>query len=220
MQYHIRRASATPDLSAPFEAWGECETMLINNPAPGDWPYRPETRLRLQYDDRGLYGLFQVKNDSAIRCVCREFQGEVCKDSCVEFFVSPMCGVGYSNFEINASGSFLTMHIEDETRLVDFFKKFRFLTPEEVKDVRIFHTLPDYIPEEITTPTTYRVGFFIPFSLFEAIYGAPMPVKGTKWRGNAYKCGDETGKPHYLTWNPIDELNFHLPRCFGELVFD
>ena len=114
MQYHIRRAAATPDLAAPFETWDNCETMLIANPAPGDWPYRPDTRLRIQYDDRGLYGLFQVR-DRAIRCVCREFQGEVCKDSCVELFVSPMCGVSYSNFEINASGTMLTMHIEDET---------------------------------------------------------------------------------------------------------
>jgi len=219
MQYRIRRAVSEPDLAAPFEAWDACETMLIDKPAPGNWPYRPETKLRMQYDDRGLYGLFQVR-DSAIRCVCREFQGEVCCDSCVEFFVTPMCGVGYSNFEINASGTFLTMHIEDETRLEDYFKKFRFLTEEEVKDVRIYHTLPDYIPEEITTETTYRVGFFLPFSLFKAIYGAPTPAKGTVWRGNAYKCGDETSKPHYFTWNPIDELNFHLPRCFGELVFE
>ena len=220
LQYHIRRAAATPDLSAPFEAWDACETMHIDRPAPGEWPYRPETELRLQYDDNGLYGLFQVKDDDAVRCVCREFQGEVCKDSCVEFFVSPGCGVGYSNFEINASGTMLTMHIEDETRMEEFFKKFRFLTAEEVKEVRIFHTLPDCIPEEIKTPTTYRVGFFLPFSLFKSVYGAPAPKRGTVWRGNAYKCGDETSKPHYLTWNPIDELNFHLPRCFGELVFD
>ena len=37
-QYHIRRAAATPDISAPFEAWGECETMSIDRPAPGDRP--------------------------------------------------------------------------------------------------------------------------------------------------------------------------------------
>ncbi len=217
---HIRRASAAPDLAAPFEAWANCETMRIDRPAPGNWPYRPETQLRLQYDDQGLYGLFQVR-DNAIRCVRRNFQDEVCGDSCVELFLMPMHGTGYSNFEINASGVMLTMHIEDETRLEDgFFKRFRFLTEEEVKDVRIFHTLPDYIPEEITTETTYRVGFFLPFSLFGKIYGAPVPKSGTVWRGNAYKCGDETSKPHYFSWNPVDELNFHLPRCFGELVFD
>ena len=126
-QYHIRRAAAPVDLASPFEAWSSCEIMSISAPAPGDWPYRPETELRLQYDDRGLYGLFQVKNDDAIRCVCREFQGEVCKDSCVELFLCPMHGVGYSNFEINASGKFLTMHIEDETvdenTIVEEFQK-------------------------------------------------------------------------------------------------
>ena len=219
MIYHIRRAAATPDISAPFEAWDRCETMLIDRPAPGNWPYRPDARLRLQYDDKGLYGLFQVR-DSAIRCVCRNFQDGVCSDSCVEIFLMPMHGIGYSNFEISASGVMLTMHIEDETRTPEGFKRFRYLTKEEVKNVRIFHTLPDRIPEEINVETTYRVGFFLPFSLFAAIYGAPTPTAGTIWRGNAYKCGDETSRPHYFSWNPIDELNFHLPRCFGELVFD
>ena len=220
MQYRIHRAAAAPDLAASFEAWGGCETMRIDRPAPGEWSYRPDTRLRLQYDDRGLYGLFQVSGDDAVRCVHREFQDGVCEDSCVELFLCPMCGVGYSNFEISAEGVMLTMHIEDETRTEDGFKRFRYLTKEEVRDVRIFHTLPDRFPLEIREPTTYRVGVFLPFSLFTALYGAPVPTRGTVWRGNAYKCGDETGKPHYLSWNPIDALNFHLPRCFGELIFD
>ena len=218
MKYTIRRAARKPDISAPFEEWSNCETMHIDQPAPGNWPYRPETELRLQYDDDGLYGLFRVRDD-AIRCVARKFQDSVCDDSCVEIFLRPMHGVGYSNFEINASGVMLTMHIEDETRTPDGFKSFRYLTADEVKDVRIFHTLPDRIPEEINTLTEYRVGFFLPFSLFKALYGSPIPTAGTIWRGNAYKCGDLTSKPHYLCWSRVGELNFHMPEYFGELLF-
>ena len=51
-KYTIHRAAAAPDLAAPFEAWDHCATMNIDRPAPGEWPYRPETKLRLQYDDR------------------------------------------------------------------------------------------------------------------------------------------------------------------------
>ena len=39
------------------------------------------------------------------------------------------------------------------------------------------------------------------------------------WRGNLYKCGDRTSHPHWAAWSPVDELNFHLPRCFGTLRF-
>jgi hypothetical protein len=43
--------------------------------------------------------------------------------------------------------------------------------------------------------------------------------KGNLWRANFYKCGDDTSHPHWAAWSPVDELNFHLPRCFGRLGF-
>ena len=217
-KYTIRRAETKPDISAPFEKWDMCETMRIDQPAPGDDPYHPETELRLQYDDEGIYGVFRVRDD-AIKCVFTEFQSGVCQDSCVEIFLEPMSGIGYSNFEMNVSGVLLTMHIEDPLRVPGGFKKFRYLTKEEAKDIKIFHTLPDHIPEEINTMTEYRVGFFLPFSLFKALYGAPIPTPGTRWRGNAFKCGDKTSKPHYLSWNKIGKLNFHTPEYFGDIIF-
>jgi len=217
-KYTIRRADATPDISAGFDEWETCATMHIADPAPGEWTYRPLTELRMQYDENGLYGIFRVRDD-AIRCVAKHFQDSVCEDSCVEIFLQPMHGSGYSNFEINASGVLLSMHIEDPTRTADGFRRFRYITEDEASGIRIFHTLPDRVPEEINELTEYRVGFFLPFSLFREIYGAPTPTRGTVWRGNAFKCGDRTSKPHYLSWNHLTELNFHLPECFGELVF-
>ena len=218
-EYKIHRAAATPDLAATFESWKDCEVMHIDNYAPGkEGGYHPDVELKLQYDDAGIYGLFQVTDD-AIRCVAKKFQDGVCNDSCVEVFLQPMTGIGYCNFEMNASGKLLTMHIEDPTRTGRGFKRYRYLTAEEAKDIKIFHTLPDRIPEEINVKTTYRVGFFLPFSLFKAIFGAPVPSSGTKWRGNAFKCGDKTSKPHWLCWNPIGKCNFHTPEFFGELIF-
>ncbi|MCD6337129.1 MAG: hypothetical protein J7M01_02720, partial [Candidatus Marinimicrobia bacterium] len=37
--------------------------------------------------------------------------------------------------------------------------------------------------------------------------------------GNLYKCGDKTSHPHWASWSPIDKLNFHQPKHFGEFVF-
>ncbi len=80
--------------------------------------------------------------------------------------------------------------------------------------------MPDSLPEELPGPVEYRVGFFLPFSLFRRTNHAPVPVKGTVWHANAYKCGDQTSHPHWLSWRPVSRLNFHLPDCFGQLIFD
>ena len=46
----------------------------------------------------------------------------------------------------------------------------------------------------------------------------------TKLTANAnfYKCGDETQKPHYLSWNPVktSKPDFHRPEYFGKLIFE
>ena len=48
--------------------------------------------------------------------------------------------------------------------------------------------------------------------------GAPAP--GTVWRVNFYRIerGDET---EFTAWSPTyrDPADFHVPDCFGELVF-
>ena len=38
---------------------------------------------------------------------------------------------------------------------------------------------------------------------------------------NFYKCGDDTTKPHYISWNPVKSINpdFHRPEHFGILNF-
>jgi hypothetical protein len=38
---------------------------------------------------------------------------------------------------------------------------------------------------------------------------------------NFYKCGDDTSKRHYLSWNPVKTAkpDFHRPEYFGILNF-
>jgi hypothetical protein len=48
----------------------------------------------------------------------------------------------------------------------------------------------------------------------------PLTIEnGNLWRANFYKCGHDTSHPHRGAWSPVDELNYHLPRCFGRLGF-
>jgi hypothetical protein len=221
MSYLVKRALETPDISAPFDApcWADAEVMKIDRKYREGSNYNPEVNFKLKYDNEGLYGLFEAR-DSHVRCANTGFQSSVCHDSCLEFFVRPAAGVGYQNFEINASGAMLCMHISNPGRTANGFIEYRFLTEEEVKDIRIFHTLPDKVEPEMEGEQTYRLGWFIPFSLFKHLNGAPVPVKGTVWRANVYKCGDCTSHPHWQSWTPLRAINFHVPDEFGKLVFD
>jgi len=80
-------------------------------------------------------------------------------------------------------------------------------------------SLPPKIDPEVSTPVTWTLRFHIPFSLFEQFIGPLESVAGQRWRGNFYKCAQEVSHPHWAAWSPVDELNFHLPRCFGVIRF-
>jgi hypothetical protein len=69
-------------------------------------------------------------------------------------------------------------------------------------------------------PTEWLLEFFIPFALLEKYVGPFGHVYNQEWRANFQKCADDTSHPHWASWAPIDELNFHLPHCFGTIRFD
>jgi len=218
MGYLIVRAATPPALDAGFDSadWRGSRALSVDVFRPEGSGHRPETRFRLQYDGAGLYGLFSVR-DRYVRCVAEKFQDPVCRDSCVEFFVQPSHGAGYLNFEFNASGVMLAQVHGDtlHPRTVS-----RWLTGAEAAGVRIFHSLPDRVEPEIAGEVCWELGFFLPFSIFAATHGAPVPVSGTVWRANVYKCGDGTSHPHWASWRPVKRLNFHEPDCFGDMEFE
>lgn len=220
MSYLIRRAEKTPALDAGFDSgdWEKSRVLNVSVFRPEGSSHRPETRFRLQYGREGLYGLFAVR-DRYVRCVAERFQDLVCRDSCVEFFVQPSLGSGYINFEFSAAGVMLAYRILDPRRRPGTGDVVP-LTEREVEGVRIYHSLPGRVEREITEEVCYELGFFLPFTVFAVTHGAPPPVSRTLWRGNAYKCGDDTSHPHWASWRPVKRLCFHEPDCFGDMEFE
>lgn len=221
MHYTVRLARIRPDMQGAWSgpAWEQADTLVIANFRPESSDHRPQTYARLLYNEDGLFGLFLVK-DRYVRCVHTGYMEPVYKDSCVEFFVQPKAGRGYFNFEFNCGGSLLCFYIVDPTRVPGGFKDFTPLPEEEGRQVAIYHSMPPRVEPEIAVPTEWVLEFFIPFALLEKYVGPVSPVRGQEWRANFYKCADETSHPHWASWAPIDELNFHLPHCFGTLRFD
>ena len=198
--------------------WSGAEPLEIACFRPESSSHKPRTFVRLLYNAEGISGIFLVE-DKYVRCIHTQYMAPVYKDSCVEVFVQPKPDRGYFNFEFNCGGAMLCSHIADPARVRGGFRDFAEIPKEDGRRVRIDHSMPKIIEPEIIEPATWFLKFYIPFGLLETYVGPIGSVSGQKWRANFYKCGDETSHPHWASWMPLPEKNFHLPQCFGTILF-
>ena len=146
--YTIKRAASTIALDMPWdsELWQSANELKVDYRFDRGGTYKPDVRIRMLYDDNRICGMFQVK-DQYVVARARHNQEQVCRDSCVEFFVQPVNAERYFNFEMNCGGTILLYHIKD------LFNKEYDLVPEsDLCTIERFHTLPKFIDEEITEP--------------------------------------------------------------------
>ena len=220
MLYSIHHTNTPPELDANWNstAWQNSETLTVSNFRPESSDHHPLVQARLLWDKKFVHGIFHVR-DRYVRCVRTRYFDEVWKDSCVEFFVEPVTGGGYFNFEFNCGGAHLCNYITDHRRVEGGFAKAEKLPPELGTRAAVRSTLPAVVDPELTEPTEWSLQFRIPFDVMEHYTGKPGNPAGQTWRGNFFKCAEEVSHPHWASWSPVDEFNFHLPRCFGSLQF-
>ncbi len=216
----VRRLSSPAVLRGTDDpVWDRAQALSIDQFRPEGSDHRPQTSLHLLHDGQSVLGLFRV-GDRYVRCIHRDYGDPVYRDSCVEFFIQPKPDRGYFNFEFNCGGTFLCHYITDETRVPGGFKEYVNLGAEDVARVQVASSLPKLVEPEIVQPVSWWLAFVIPVRVLEKFAGPADGLSGQIWRGNAFKCGSGTSHPHWAAWAPVDELNFHQPRCFGELVFE
>jgi hypothetical protein len=220
MEYRVNRLAEPPALSADWSApaWQAAEIIRIEQFRPESSEHRPLTEARLLYSAEGIHGIFRAQ-DRYVRCVHTQFQDMVCKDSCVEVYFHPRPELGYLNLEMSGNGTLLSYYITDAERAPGGFKEFVKLTPEQGRQVAIRSTLPAVVEPELSEPTEWCLQFFLPFALLEAYVGPLGTLSGQAWRCNLFKCADETSHPHWASWQPVPELNFHMPENFGVIRF-
>ena len=224
--YLVQRAILAPDLGGHTSdlrgwddpAWQHAETAEVAYFYPQSSDHHPHTRVRLLYDRSGIHGIFQVQ-DQYVRCLHSGYLEDVWQDACVEFFVKPKPTAGYFNFEMNCGGALLSYYIVDPTPVLDAFVDYMPLPPEDGHQVLIRTTLPAIVDPEIATPVTWTLQFFVPFALLEKYVGPLGNVAGQEWRANFNKCAHNNSHPHWASWNPLPEFNFHYPQGFGVIRF-
>lgn len=220
--YTIERATATPELTGQWQgrAWGGVPALSIDQFHLESRSRHPRTQAKLLYDSENLYVHFRVE-DNHVYSVYTNYQDPVCRDSCVEFFVEPIPGKGYFNFEINCGGAMLLFFIADAERNPEgYFMRYVRVPLDVVKQVKLYHSMPQTTPVTIHEPVTWTIEAAIPFALFQHYLPEFRAEAAHRMRGNLFKCGGDIGHYHWASWMPAqEELNFHQPDVFGDLIF-
>ncbi|MFA7160341.1 MAG: carbohydrate-binding family 9-like protein [Kiritimatiellia bacterium] len=221
MQYSIKHAATPPALAGKWDdaPWQGAETGSLANFFERSSSHRPKVEFRLLWDRAGLYVFFRVE-DRYVRCLRTDYQNQVCKDSCVEFFVEPKPGAGYLNFEVNCGGNLLLYFLDYPDPAKGGIKMKEVVPRSLGETVKIYHSMPKVVYPELDFDVTWKIEYFAPFSLFEHYFGPLGEIGGQTWRANFYKCADESSHPHWATWAPLPpKVSFHVPQHFAPIKF-
>ncbi len=168
--------------------------------------YAPEAFAQLIFVEGKGFALKMTCIETEPKAVYNNYNDPVYTDSCLEFFVSFNLDNGkYMNFEMNAKGAFLSAVRTDRKNKTEIDK----LAPlPEVKAT---------IEEDKWTVET-----FFSLDFIEKTAGKKDFARGESFKGNFYKCGDETAIPHFGMWSPVDNPtpDFHRPEFFGTLTIE
>lgn len=165
--------------------------------------YKPEVTLQISYDDLGFNVLYTVfeKNPKRDKKSHLELVHE---DSCVELFLKfmPKSSDMYINFEVNANGVMNAAFRKDRQNK-------QLLKVEEIKALGIKSEIfDDY------WCVTYKISYE-----FLKKYYPDFDINTCEYLlGNAYKCGDKTSVPHYISLFEVgcENPDFHRPEYFNK----
>jgi hypothetical protein len=217
--YRVQRMKDNRTIDADWNkaAWKGLPTVKLEYYMGKEPVHQPKVEAKAAYDDDFVYLIWHVEDNFLLAKRTQHGQ-DVYRDSCVEFFFTPGGDPGqrgYFNLETNSVGvKLFGAHIPGSKA-----EKF---TAEDFASVVTASSLKGPIDPELVKPTTWTLEYKIPLALLARFAKVERPKPGTAWRGNFYKCADESSHPHWLTWSPVmgAKPSFHLPQYFGILAFE
>ncbi len=207
----LKRDAGMPiaEIGAQLEANVAAEPVAyINWP---QHPYCPVVSFRIGHVQSEIWLSYAV-SEARVRALETRTQGDVYKDSCVEFFVS-LDRTNYYNFEFNCIG---TAHLAYGPGRHDR----RFVPPPAMDRLETWSSLGKEPFAEKSGGFEWTLTARIPVACFA--FDAVSSLGGLKATANFFKTGSELSVPHYLTWNPVrtEKPDFHSPAYFGEICFE
>ncbi|MFV0266636.1 MAG: carbohydrate-binding family 9-like protein [Draconibacterium sp.] len=173
--------------------------------------YKPLINFRVAHTGNEIWLKYYVREKYILARETR-INGDVYKDSTVEFFISACGGKSYYNFEFSCIG---TLHVAYGPGRGDR----TFVSPELLKKISISSSLGNRPFEEKIGDFYWEMMICIPVECFA--FDRLKTFDGLRATANFYKCGDETSEPHFVTWNSVktESPDYHRPEFFGEAEF-
>ncbi len=199
MRYIVEKTDII-DPAISSSEWDKANEGTLN---PRLWQQHfaaPETTFKMLRGPEGISVLMHT-NEKNLLAARTEQNGEICRDSCMEFFYKPSpWDARYINFETNPAG---VMHIGIGADRYD--RELIYI------DRSVFNV--ESIPED----GNWSLKLYIPDIFIMTYYEKTSKV----CRANFYKCGNDTEYPHYGVWNPVEleAADFHLSDFFGTIEF-
>lgn len=189
----------------------KAELEEINQINWKNFPYQPGVKFRIAHTGNEIWLKYYVHEKNILAKETRT-NGNVYKDSCVEFFIS-FDGKNYYNFEFNGIG---TIHLAYGPGRKDR----KFVNPGMVSKIETRPSLGRLPFDEKSGEFDWELMIRIPMVSFA--FNFIDTFEKVKAKGNFYKCGDDTSEPHFVTWNPVktDQPDYHRPEYFGKIKFD
>ncbi len=176
-----------------------------------EFPYLPGVSFKIAHNNHQMLLKYTV-SEKYIKAIETKTNGDVYKDTCVEFFIS-FDHENYYNLEFNGIG---TRHMGYGTGRHGR----ELLDPKVVEAIQVKSSLGTKPFDEKKGQFKWEATMVIPVGCF--INNNIESLKGVEATVNFYKCGDETSAPHYVTYFPVGtpSPDYHQPGFFGKLLFE
>ncbi len=188
------------------------EKVAINTINWAEYPYLPDVNFRIAHTENEIILKYYVteKNPKAVET---KTNGDVYKDSCVEFFLSPNANGFYYNFEFNCIG---TVHLAYGNGRHNR----QFIDQKLVKNIITKSSLGNKPLDLKNYNSEWTILIIIPKSVMAN--DELVDYSGVNAKSNLYKCGDETDEMHFVSWNAIgtETPDYHQYQYFGNLSFE
>jgi AbrB family looped-hinge helix DNA binding protein len=213
-RYEVRRAAGEIQVDGSLDdpGWAGIPAMSALVQADGSGAAEQPTEVKLCWDDAHLYISFACKDAD----VWGNFQGRddpVYDEEAVEAFLCPSGDVRHY-FEIDLSP--LNTLFDAKVFNPDGERATLLVDPEwNAPGIRTAVRISGKVNDRTSPDLGWIAELAIPFL---DLGGPPSP--GAVWRANFFRIerGEAT---EFTAWSPTyrDPADFHVPSCFGELVF-
>jgi Carbohydrate family 9 binding domain-like len=165
-----------------------------------------ETVVKALWNEDYLYIGFRC-NDDEISATMEGYNEPLYLEEVVEVFIDDNRDLKtYTELEVNPLNALL------------YYLIFNDIQGKFIQFARVNKTVETAVLR-IEGSNVWSVEMALPFSEFVTAKNIP-PVIGDSWLVNFYRIDRrKNGPDEYSAWSQTDELNFHKPEKFGELVF-